>query len=182
MINFGNTYDIQIGENPSGIRYLFVSEGVETIVKAIQYSFVQQYKDQDVYNLGFGDYDIETDLVDDTINSNNGDGHKVLYTVLSTIPLFFEKYPKGVLMVHGSDDHPEFIAKCKESCQKKCGDDCKNFKRRINIYRGFVNKNYDALIPDYQFLGGFKEEGKVFVEEYIQHKPYDSVLVFKRNN
>lgn len=183
MINFDNIYDIEAAESNVGLRYLFVSEGSQTIVKAIQYSYIQQLYGRDVYNLGFGDYEIDTDTLNDTTNSNNGDGYRVLNTVLSTIPTFFQQYPDRILMVHGSDGHPDFIDKCKASCNKNCNGDCKNFKRRINIYRRFVDKNYDTLSVDYQFLGGFfNDEGLITLEDYIQHKPYDSVLVLKRNN
>ena len=159
-----------------------MSEGKEDIVKAIQFSYLQDLNTQPVYNLGFGDYNIETDALVDTTNSNNGDHYRVLNTVLSTIPPFLETYPNAVLMVHGSDGRPDFEANCKATCTKNCIMECKNFKRRINIYRRYLDKNYDELNADYQFKGGvFQQNGDIYLEDYIPRKIYDAVLLSKRN-
>ena len=68
-----------------------------------------------VFNLGFGDYDITTDTLDDKINSNNGDHYRVFNTVLSTIPTFFDAYKGAILMVNGSDGTQKFVEFCKEN-------------------------------------------------------------------
>jgi hypothetical protein len=84
---------------------------------------------------------LESDTIVDNLNTNNGDAYKVFKTVLTTIPLFFENYGSGILMVQGSDGRPEFIETCRLTCKKKCTDECKNYNRRINIYRGYADKN-----------------------------------------
>ena len=66
----------------------FVNEGKNgKIRKLIRYT---EYEESGVFNLGFGDKIGETDKFDDKIVTNNGDIEKVLATVASTIPRFFE--------------------------------------------------------------------------------------------
>ena len=43
------------------------------------------------YNLAFGDFNEETTEIDDNIITNNGDGIKVLATVVSTLYAFTGK-------------------------------------------------------------------------------------------
>jgi hypothetical protein len=83
--------------------FFFISKGEKDIIKAIQFSFVQELNGRKIYNLGFGDYDLENDKIIDDINTNNGDAYKVLNTALSTIPIFFENFGSEILMVQGSD-------------------------------------------------------------------------------
>lgn len=40
------------------------------------------------FNLGFGDLDLQTREINDEITTNNGDGPKVLATVVSTMDSF----------------------------------------------------------------------------------------------
>ncbi len=108
---------------------MIISKGEQDVVKAIQYSFVQKIIGKNVFNLGFGDYDIERDLILDNVNTNNGDTYKVFNTVLSTIPTFFEKFNLDIIMVQGSDGRPEFIEQCKLGCLKKCILECKNYNK-----------------------------------------------------
>ncbi len=46
-------------------------------------------------NLGFGDKDLQTGEVDDTVISDNGDSQKVLATVAATVYAFTDKYPEA---------------------------------------------------------------------------------------
>lgn len=176
-----SVYEIEEQRSERDIKFFFVSKGREDVIKAIQYSFVQELNGKDVYNLGFGDYDLEVDTIIDNANTNNGDVYKVFNTVLSTIPIFFANQKDGILMVLGSDGRPQFIESCRLTCTKKCDDECRNFNRRINIYRNYVDKNYTELAIDYQFLGGFVNEfNQTVLEDYICRKKYDVVLLFRR--
>ena len=59
---------------------------------------VVQYTEMTIkgyFNLGFGDLDIKTREVNDEIVTNNGDGQKVLATVVSTVYAFTGKYPNA---------------------------------------------------------------------------------------
>ncbi|WP_153796366.1 DUF6934 family protein [Foetidibacter luteolus] len=176
-----NSYELQEDKSAHYLTFFFISKGFQHVVKVIQYSLVQELKGRNVYNLGFGDYDLENDIIVDSINSNNGDAYKVFNTVLSTIPLFFEKHYNDILMVQGSDGRPEFVEHCRLTCTKKCTVECKNHNRRINIYRGYVDKNYKKLRLDYHFLGGFKnEQRQTILEPYEPYKRYDSVFLFRK--
>jgi hypothetical protein len=127
-------------------QYLFESVGSASIVKVVEYSFIDFVNSVPVFNLGFGDYDEENNTIRDDVNSNNGDHYTVLNTVLNTVPDFFRHYPNAVIMVRGSDSHEDFHQSCKMTCTKKCVTECKNARRRIKIYRYFVDKNFDELI------------------------------------
>ncbi len=164
-----------------GLRFYFISKGKNDVIKAIEYGFIQVFEGRDLYNLGFGDYDIENDVIRDDIETNNGDPYMVFNTVLSTIPNFFEIFSNDMVMVQGSDSSPDFVDNCRLSCAKGCKEACKNFKRRINAYKYYVNKNYNSLIGDYYFFGGIKDENEqITIEPYEVEKNYDSVFLRKK--
>lgn len=134
-----------------------------------------------LYNLGFGDYDVETDMVSDDSNSNNGDHYKVFNTVLSTIPNFFYHNPMSMLMVQGSDSKPGFKDHCRLTYKKKCqGGKCRNSDRRIRIYRRYVDQNYNTLIGDYIFYGAINVDNHIVLEYYEMGKHYNAVFLLKK--
>jgi hypothetical protein len=175
-------YEIEESVTESGIQYSFMSEGKTDIIKVIEYSYVQDFMNKPLYNLGFGDYDAENDKIFDSSVSNNGDHYKVFNTVLNTIPSFFDHYQNAVMIVQGSDSKSDFLNKCKITCKKKCpAGECKNSHRRINVYRSYVDKNYDTLIEDYTFYGGeINADNQMIIESYQKGKKYDSVLLLKK--
>lgn len=180
-----NTYNLSesINETKDYLRYFFISEGSENIIKIIDYQYVQEYENHNIYNLAFGNYDPENDTVVDDANSNNGDVYPVFNTVLSSIPKFFEIFPNDKIIVQGSDSTQEFLDKCKQNCtKKKCfNGKCRKFNQRLRIYKNYVDKNYDDLIKEYTFYGGFKDEfNNSYLEEYIKYKEYFSVVVEKK--
>jgi len=165
----------------NGTKHFFVSEGSKSIVKVISYDQVGILNDKKVFNLGFGDYDIISGVLDDASTSDNGDVYKVFNTILSTIPKFFESFRKDIIMVEGSDSTTDFTENCILTCRKKClsANQCKNQNRRINVYRNYVNKNFEDLKLTYTFYGGLKNEHTI--EMYLPGKKYDSVFVIKNN-
>ena len=176
-----NVYQLEENVSSNGMNFFFISKGKADIVKIVQYLYVQDLNGTKVYNLGFGDYDLEKDIILDDINTNNGDVYKVFNTVLSTIPVFFKNYKHALLMVRGSDGRPAFVESCKITCSKNCVNDCKNFNRRISIYGAYINKNIEILEFEYQFLGGIKKQvQQMVIERYEPGKKYDSVLLFKK--
>ena len=66
-------YKTKLISNQSKIQYLFESKGVESIIKAIEYSPFKKQDGKVIYNLGFGDYDMLNATIIDDVNSNNGD-------------------------------------------------------------------------------------------------------------
>ena len=181
MAKYNNIYQTESSVDEVSAKYLFVSRGKTDVIKAIEYQYVQPHNGDGLFNLAFGDYDIETATLNDQVNTNNGDHYAVFNTVLSTIPIFFENNPYATVMVQGSDNSEEFINDCKEKCTKKCKENCKNADRRIKTYRYYVNKNYDDLVRDYEFQGGLKmPDGTILLEHYQKEKEYESVFCKKR--
>lgn len=182
MSNTVDCYEFNVTKSETNLLFIFISKGNTDIVKAVQYQYINELGGKEVYNLGFGNYDIETDTMTDDTTDNNGDVYKVFNTVLSSIPIFFEHNKNAVLFVQGSDSKPDFIEKCRQGCSRKCGNECKKAHRRINIYRGHLDKHYNELSIDFQFMGGVKSlENQIMVEEYECRKRYDSVLLLKKN-
>jgi hypothetical protein len=175
-------YDTEENVTDEGIQYTFLSEGINYIFKVIEYVYVQDFLGKKLYNLGFGDYDVQKGMISDGVISNNGDHYRVFNTVLNTIPLFFENYPNAIMGVQGSDSGPEFINSCKLTCIKKCSEnECKNSHRRINLYRSYVDQNYDMLVKEYAFLGGQKGVySHRDVENYQRGRKYNSVFLMKK--
>ncbi|MDN3676293.1 hypothetical protein QWY90_03095 [Flavobacterium paronense] len=172
-------YQAQQTDEEIKTQYLFVSVGVKTIIKAIEYTPVMVIGTRTVYNLGFGDFDEALGTIIDDVNSNNGDMRIVFNTVLSTVPMFFSKNEEAVIIVSGSDSHEEFINHCLPNCKKKCVAHCKNFQRRIKTYRYYVDKNFEDLSVAYIFFGRNKSKANTFVQ-YIPNHHYDDILVYKK--
>lgn len=144
-----NTYPIEVCHLPDGLRVYFPSYGTQKTVKVVEFTSLGKYKDAEVFNLGFGDYNEKSDTVNDRIISNNGDSRKVLNTVLSTIPVFFNYYQGKMLMVRGSDSRLSFKDECNRTCSKKCGEKCRKFNQRIRIYRNYIDLNFFQLNKEY---------------------------------
>ncbi len=80
--------------------YEFVSQGPRgSVKKLVEY---METATENVYNLGFGDYDESTKSINDLSVTNNGDSLKVLATVASTVYAFIEKHPNAYILATGS--------------------------------------------------------------------------------
>jgi hypothetical protein len=87
-MNTSLPYEYQESEKTDeGVKYFFVSKGKRDVVKVIHYMCSATMNDRKVFNLGFGDYELEKDIIDDKMNTDNGDVYKVFNTVLYTIPV-----------------------------------------------------------------------------------------------
>jgi hypothetical protein len=183
MSKFNNTYELREQSFAQDLNFYFVSKGRKRIVKAIQYTYVETVNGIKIYNLGFGDYDTVRDAIIDDGISNNGDVYKVFNTVLKTIPIFFAKYHDCILMVQGSDGMSAFIDYCKATCTKKCTDSCRNYNRRIQVYRHYIDRNFPSLSIDYHFIGGLiAQNGKVITEPYHCGGGYNVIYLYKKHN
>lgn len=79
--------------------YEFYSEGqMGRIKKVIVYEPISE----NVFNLGFGDWNEDRQQTDDSTRSNNGDRDKVLATVALTAVDFTDRFPDAQLFVTGS--------------------------------------------------------------------------------
>ncbi len=161
------------------LRYYFESVGRANIEKAIEYAPLGSWSGRDVYNLGFGDYDVQADGIIDSTISNNNDHRAVFATVLESIPAFFKKFPAALVFVQGSDSSDEFIEECRKTCTRKCiENECRKAGRRIAIYRGYVDDNFDELAKAYKFWGVLKHSDTP--EDYKVGKQYEVILVHKK--
>ena len=151
-------------------------------MKIVEYDYVDLTDGRATYNLGFGTYNRATDNREDYEISNNDDAYKVFNTVLSTIPHFLQNYPGSIVRVEGSDSSVTYPEICRPNCKKKCiPPACKNVHRRINIYKNFLNKNFDQLSQEYKFWGCIKvDKNQDILEEYNAISNYNSVLFTKK--
>jgi hypothetical protein len=184
MTTSENKYDFRkIYSHPlGGTRYFFISEGKKPIVKIVEYDYVDLNDGRVTYNLAFGTYNRAIANFEDAEISGNDDHYRVFNTVLSTIPHFLENYPGARVIVKGSDSADTYPDICRLNCKKKCiPPSCKNAHRRINIYKNFLNKNFEQLSQEYLFWGSMEIDGnQLFIEEYKTINNYGSVLFIKK--
>jgi hypothetical protein len=84
---------------------------------------------ENVYNLGFGDKDLDSGEIDDLVITDNKDSQKVLVTVASTLYSFVAKYPNVWVFATGSS------------------------KARTRLYQIAISKNLDEIAEDFIVLG-----------------------------
>lgn len=143
-----NKYNYKTEDN----LHIFTFESIGskgTIKKIIQYSQITE----DMYNLGFGDYNEQTGEIDDTIKSNNGDSIKVLSTVVSTLYDFTNLYPDRLVFATGSNEV------------------------RTRLYRMGISNNLEELKKDFYVFGLKPDEN---FEEFIVGEDYKGFLVKRK--
>lgn len=123
----------------------------ERFQKIVQYTPTNY---RDLYNIGFGDKNIETGEIDDTIISNNGDSDKVLATVVATLFAFIDKHKQAMVYATGST------------------------KSRTRLYRMGITKYLDEIKEDFEIFGEL-ENGW---EEFQKDVEYEAFLVKLKNN
>lgn len=129
------------------MTFEFISEGKKGLIhKLVRY---QPTNLKDIYNLAFGDKDFTTGEIDDTVISNNGDGEKVLTTVVATLYAFTDKYPEVWVYVTGST------------------------KARTRLYRMGITKFQTELTADFEILGERNNEW----ESFEKNTEYEGFLV-----
>jgi hypothetical protein len=126
MGDFKKEYELERKNSVGGPKFFFESKGQRNVIKIIQYSHVMNFEGNDVYNLGFGDYDSGTGGIIDSVTTNNSDVYTVFNTVLKSVPLFFEEFPGRGIIVSGSDSDSSYISNCRITCLRKCDGDCQS--------------------------------------------------------
>ena len=118
------------------MTFEFISEGPKGLIhKLVRY---QPTNLKDVYNLAFGDKDLTTGNIDDTVISNNADSEKVLATVVATIYAFTDKYPDTWIYATGST------------------------KARTRLYRMGISKFINEVDEDFEVLGELSDSWDIF--------------------
>ena len=84
---------------PEQNMYKFDSEGPRGRIRKV---ILYQKISDDLFNLGFGDWNEELQKMDDSVRSNNGDRDKVLATVAYTALDFTDRFPSVQIFVEGS--------------------------------------------------------------------------------
>ena len=128
------------------LTFEFISEVKKLIHKLVRY---QPTNLKGVYNLAFGDKDLSTGDIDDTIISNNGDSEKVLATVTATVYAFTDKYPDAWIYATGST------------------------KTRTRLYRMGITKFFSEVTVDFEVLGERNGDWEAFKKDV----DYDGFLV-----
>jgi len=127
----------------------FKSSGPKGIfIKSIRYS---ETSISNVFNLAFGDLDLESGEIDDEIRTNNGDRNLILATVASSIYSFTDKYPMANVFLTGSSDS------------------------RTRLYQIAISVNLDELSEDFLIYGKKDEDW----ESFQKGKNYEA-FVLKR--
>lgn len=127
-------YELQSGEELEVFE--FVSEGPKgRIPKIVQY-FPTNYKD--VYHLGFGDKNLVTGSIDDTVVSNNNDSEKVLATVIATLYAFTDKHKDAFVYATGSTNS------------------------RTRLYRMGISKYLNEALKDFEIYGELEDSWELF--------------------
>ena len=130
----------------------FISVGSRgTIRKMIEF---QVTSTPNLFNLAFGDKNLETGEIDDLAISNNGDTEKVLGTVVAALYAFFDRHPGAIVYATGSTPG------------------------RTRLYRMGITKFYEEIKNDFYLYGqlGYKlyifEEG-VEYEGFLAQRKFE---------
>ena len=134
--------------------YVFISKGKKNIPKVILFAPIVKRKTR-YYNWGFGDLVVGENgeyLVDDRVETNNGDVRKVFYTIVSSLYNFFEVHPEATVYVEGSS------------------------RQRIEIYRQLIFRHWEEIEPFYHITGGINGQ----IEEFQSDVGYEYLLISRR--
>ena len=133
---------------PSENRYYFESIGRKgKITKVVAFT----EKQNDIYNLGFGDFNPVTGQVDDKVKSENGDMPKVLATVLHITAQFLSDNPMLYVFFKGST--PD----------------------RTRLYQMAINHHYEEFSVNFEIFGLIDYTP----EPFQKNKLYESFLIRK---
>lgn len=128
----------------------FLSEGRKgKIVKVVQF---QRMNLPDLYNLAFGDKNLETGEIDDTTVTDNGDSEKVLSTVVAAVYAFAGEHSGAWIYATGSTE------------------------ARTRLYRMGINKYFDIVQEDFDIMGEHQNEW----EWYEKGKDYQAFAVQRK--
>lgn len=143
-------YQLRSGQKLSS--YEFISEGPKGLIrKQIQFTLINK---EEVYNLGFGDKNLNSGEIDDLVISNNPDSEKVLATVVAAIYAFCENNPDCWVFATGST------------------------KARTRLYQIGIAKYIDEIKEDFEVYGEDEDEWK----EFEVGKNYTSFLTRRKKS
>lgn len=134
-------------------HYEFISEGPKGLItKIVEFT---ETGTENVYNLGFADYDKKTKTTNDLAVTNNGDSLKVLATVASTVYAFTQKNPKAWILATGSTSV------------------------RSRLYRMGITNNLAEINIDFEVFG-LNRKGNW--DKFILGEDYEAFLLTRKEN
>lgn len=132
----------------------FISEGKNgSITKIVQFTKTRW---EGVYNLGFGDKNLKTGILDDKVISDNGDFEKVLATVAATVYTFTKFNPNVVVILRATN------------------------KARIRLYQMAISKYLEKISKDFDVYGYAQD--KANWELFKRNINYRGFLLQKKIN
>ena len=140
-------YELEAEESLEVFEFVSIGDKGE-ITKIIQFMQISD----NLYNLGFGDKNLETGEISDIIVSNNGDSRKVLATVAASVYAFTGRYPKAFVYATGST------------------------KARTRLYRIGISNNLDEILQDFEVFGFLSNK----LEEFRKDVNYQGFFVKRR--
>ena len=120
------------------------------VPKLVIYSEIED----NVYNLAFGDKDLNTGKIDDLVVTDNKDSPKVLATVASTVYAFTDKYPRALIAATGSTS------------------------ARTRLYQMGISNNLKEITADFDVLG--RKEG--IWHQFEKNIAYDAFVIRRKKN
>ena len=141
-------YEVEFSE--SMFEFEFVSTGKKgEIRKVVQFNPVGF---PGIFNIGFGDRDLKTGKLSDSVVSDSGDGRKVLMTVADTILRFTKRHPSCQIVAIGSS------------------------RSRTRLYQMGISNNYQEISMFLEIYGRCNGKWEVFERGKI----YDAFMVWKK--
>lgn len=129
-------YEIEVDSTKTVFE--FISEGPKgSILKGVYFSKMKVKGLNNVYNLAFGDKNIDSGDIDDQVITDNQDRDTVLATVANTVVLFSKYHPKAQIFITGSN--PARTRLYQMAISKYFDELSKTF-----VIKGFINNN---LLP-----------------------------------
>jgi hypothetical protein len=135
--------------NNNFLDYEFSSSGpMGNIKKVVRFTQIGT----NVFNLAFGDLDVQTGDISDTSVTNNNDSRKVLATVASTVHDFTLHYPGASIIAKGST------------------------VSRTRLYRMGITNHWTAINNEFELFG--LREG--VWQPFELRRGYDAFLIRRR--
>jgi hypothetical protein len=139
-------YQFQYAESER--LYEFYSIGPRgAIRKIVQFRLLHD----NIYNLGFGDFNEELNAIDDSIVSNNGDMRTVLATIVVIVQNFFSVHLDSGIFLTGSNEV------------------------RTRLYQIAISTNFEELRNHFEIFGFDGDEWHTFQK----NTTYESFMVLK---
>ena len=143
-------YELKVKSDTMSFRFTSIGPKGE-IPKLVVYS---KTPTKGLYNLGFGDEDINTGTINDLVVTNNEDSQKVLATVASTVYEFVKKYPRAWIVATGST------------------------RARTRLYQMGISNNLEAITTDFVVFGNKNDAWQLFEKNVT----YDAFLITLKKN